>query len=84
MTDSEKIDRALMAVRAQYAGRAESEYVSRQAHPERETRSPGEKERAPEWFNRVQPPSNDRSDWGGSGWRGGSMGGHGWGGGRDR
>ena len=61
MTDSEKIDRALAAIRAQ-----------------NETR------RGSDWYQRVQPPSNERSDWGGRGWSGGSMRGDAWAGGRER
>jgi hypothetical protein len=84
MTDAEKIDRALAGIRAQSGGRAESEYVSKRDLPQRETRPQGEKERSPDWYNRVQPASNERSNWSGSGWSGGSMGGHNWSGGRDR
>jgi len=54
MTNAEKIDRALAGLRAQGGGRAESEGVSRQAHPERETRSQSEKERFPDYFTRQQ------------------------------
>ncbi|HVP46109.1 MAG TPA: hypothetical protein VMT32_05980 [Bryobacteraceae bacterium] len=84
MASGDKMDRALAAIRSQSGGRAESEYVSKQEHPERETRPAPEKERFRDWYSRVQPASNERSDWSGSGWSGGSMGGHNWSGGRER
>ncbi len=52
MTDAEKIDRALLAIRSQSGGRAESEYVSKREHPQRETRPQYEKERFPDWYQR--------------------------------
>jgi len=54
MTNAEKIDRALAGIRAQSGGRAETECVSRQAHPERETRPQSEKERNPDYYTRQQ------------------------------
>jgi hypothetical protein len=83
MTNAEKIDRALAGIRAERGGRAESEGVSHQQHPQRETRPPSEKQHA-DWFQRVRPASNERSDWSGSGWSGGSMAGRNWSGGRER
>ena len=61
MTDGEKIDRALAGIRGQSGGRSESEKVSQQVQPERETRRQGEKEKHADWYQRVQPPSNGRS-----------------------
>lgn len=84
MTNVEKIEKALAGIRSQSGGRAETEIVSRHAHPERETRPQPEKERFPDWYQRVQPANNQRSDWSGSGWSGGSMAGRNWSGGRDR
>lgn len=54
MTNAEKIDRALAGIRAQSGGRAETECVSRHAHPERETRPQSEKERNPDYYTRQQ------------------------------
>ena len=65
MTDGEKMDRALAGIRAQSGGGAESEAVSHQNHVERETRSQGEKSKLADWYQRVQPASNERSDWSG-------------------
>jgi len=44
----------LAGVRAENGGRAESEGVSRQAHPQRETRSQPEKERFPDYYQKQQ------------------------------
>lgn len=60
MTDAEKIDRALAGIRAQSGGRAETETVSRQAHPERETRPQAEKERNPDYYTRQQQEGRSR------------------------
>ena len=54
MTDTERINRALAAIRGQSGGRAESEGVSRQANPERETRPQAEKEKYPDYYNRQK------------------------------
>ncbi len=50
MTSGEKMDRALAGIRGERGGRAESEPVSRRAHPERETRPQSEKERFPDYY----------------------------------
>ena len=59
---------------------AEREGVSWQKQPQRETRSQPEKERMPDWYQRVQSrtagPVND--------WSGGNWAGRNWGGGRER
>jgi hypothetical protein len=60
MTDNEKIERALAGIRGQSGGRAESECVSRQAHPERETRPQAEKERHPDYYTRQQDKGRSR------------------------
>jgi hypothetical protein len=51
---------------------AESEGVSQQQHPQRETRTQAEKERAPDYHQRAKERE------GGSEWSGGSMGGGTW------
>lgn len=48
------MDRALAGIRAERGGRSETECVSRQAHPERETRPQAEKERFPDYYNRQK------------------------------
>jgi hypothetical protein len=54
MTDKERIDRALSGIRGESGGRADTEGVSRQAHPQRETRPQSEKERHPDYYNRQR------------------------------
>lgn len=55
--------------RSESGGRVETEGVSRQLHPERETRPRGEIERYPDYHQRA----NERA--GNSNWSGGSWGG---------
>lgn len=52
----DKIDfsKYLSGTRAETGGRAESECVSRQTHPERETRPQSEKERFPDYYQRQE------------------------------
>jgi hypothetical protein len=54
MASGDKMARALAGIRAQSGGRAETECVSRQAHPERETRPQSEKERFPDYYTRQR------------------------------
>jgi hypothetical protein len=54
MANGDKMDRALAGIRAERGGRSETECVSRQAHPERETRPQAEKERFPDYYNRQK------------------------------
>jgi hypothetical protein len=53
---NEQIDfsKYFAGMRAQTGGRADSEEVSRQMHPERETRPQLEKEHHPDWFERQK------------------------------
>jgi hypothetical protein len=44
-------------------GRAESEEVSRQVHPQRETRSQHEKEQSPDYYQRQQKQKERESDY---------------------
>ena len=60
MTDKERIERALAAIRGESGGRAETEGVSRRAHPERETRPQLEKERHPDYYTRQQDGGRSR------------------------
>lgn len=48
------MDRALAGIRADRGGRSETECVSRQAHPERETRPQAEKEAHKDYYNRER------------------------------
>jgi hypothetical protein len=65
--------------------RPENDEVARQVKPQRETRTPTEKEQSPDWYQRSRPAEGvrtregDRSDWSGSSWRGQI-----WSGGRER
>jgi hypothetical protein len=54
MTDKERIERAMAGIRGASGGRAETEGVSRQAQPERETRPQAEKERHPDYYTRQE------------------------------
>lgn len=58
---------------SRYTGGMESEGVSQQKHPERQTRPQAEKEKAPDYFQRSQ--ERERGD---SSWAGSSMGGGTW------
>ena len=60
--------------RIEFSRYADSEGVSQQKHPQRETRPQSEKERAPDYFQRTKERE------GSSSWSGGNMGGGTWGG----
>jgi hypothetical protein len=68
MTAVERIDAAMAGIRARSGGRSETEDVSRQNHPERETRPRHEKESHPDFYERTRAADGqDRA----SGWSGG-------------
>jgi hypothetical protein len=55
--------------RIDFSQRAESEEVSKKQHPQRETRGQAEKERAPDYHQRVAEKEG-RSEWSGGSWGG--------------
>ena len=61
-----------MADFSRFTGRVETEEVSRQMHPQQNTRSQPEKESAPSSFQRSQEREG-RSEWSGGSWGGGSQ-----------
>lgn len=81
MTPIERIDAAFAGLRARSGGRSETEDVSRQNHPERETRPRHERENNPDYFQRSRCMTDDRAT---NSWSGGSFRGDNWSGGRSR
>jgi len=71
MAQAEKVDvtKYLAGARVSSGGRAESECVSRNDRPERETRSQLEKELHPDYYQRTQEREG-RSEWSGGSWGG--------------
>jgi hypothetical protein len=64
---SERAELVVMDENKQQA--VENEEVSKQVHPERETRGQDEKERSPDYHQR-QAEREGRSGWSGGGWGG--------------